>query len=517
MTTFAPVPCHRCGEDFPPASTNGTDKFCTVCRPIVRKEQAARAQRERRRRANPPPELGDLLYRHPLGPEEHKLARRALGLDKVDDLLALSPGNDPFYQGGDTHERDAGWFKSLWDGAGALRAHLRRIHYWALSAVTLRANGETPHENTDAAWTLLTRSAMRARVLGLIDPETVEDRRNDPAVVNCPARDSEPEPYASLEDGWDGGLTLPHIWVPTGLSLEFPQAYAYGYDYERAEQAALVELWVEKSTMNDILEPLCRSLGINLVTGSGHQSITSAIALLRRAEAHGRAAHVLYLADFDPGGDSMARSVARQAQFWAQHLGIDADMSVEIIGLTAEQVKEYGLPTIPIKETDRRRAAFEARHGVDGAVELDALEALRPGELARLVREAVEPWMDESLSGLLEEAEGEADALAAEAWEASTADLRDELEAIKAEAGPILDRHRQVVARLNAELAPLRDRLASLAGQARARFDETGFDLPERPEPEEPDVDRDSFLFDSRRTWLEQLPYWQRAKDGNEP
>jgi hypothetical protein len=268
--------------------------------------------------------------------------------------------------------------------------------------------------------------------------------------------------------------------------------------------------------MNDVLEPLCRRLGVNLVTGSGHQSITSLIALLRRAQAHGRAAHVLYISDFDPGGDSMAMSVARQAQFWAQRLNIDAEISVEVVALTRQQVEEYGLPPIPIKETDKRRANFEAKHGVDGAVELDALEALRPGELARLVRQAAELWIDRNLQDRLEEAEADADEAVAGQWETATTDLRRELESIKDEAGRTLQRYRRVIGELNAELDPLRTRLRELREEAGNRLDDMEFDLPARPEPDDPDADHDSFLYDSRRTWLEQLPYWQRHRDGQE-
>jgi hypothetical protein len=55
--------------------------------------------------------------------------------------------------------------------------------------------------------------------------------------------------------------------------------------------------------------------------------------------------------------------------------------------LTREQAQQFNLPRIPIKESDLRRKGFEERNG-EGAVELDALEALHPGELASLVPRA---------------------------------------------------------------------------------------------------------------------------------
>ena len=47
------------------------------------------------------------------------------------------------------------------------------------------------------------------------------------------------------------------------------------------------------------------------------------------------------------------------------------------MALTKAQVEHYNLPTIPIKESDKRKDAFKDRHGVDGAVELDAAQVRR--------------------------------------------------------------------------------------------------------------------------------------------
>ena len=59
--------------------------------------------------------------------------------------------------------------------------------------------------------------------------------------------------------------------------------------------------------------------------------------------------------------------------------------------LTADQVARYGLPRIPIKDSDARKGHFEARYG-EGATELDALEAIHSGELARIVRARVDVY-----------------------------------------------------------------------------------------------------------------------------
>ena len=79
----------------------------------------------------------------------------------------------------------------------------------------------------------------------------------------------------------------------------------------------------------------------------------------------------------------------------------------------------------------------------------------------------------------------------------------------------ILDGYQTRVASLNAEVEILRERLDALIYQVVERFDFIEFEVPDRPEADEPDVDRDGFLYDSGRHWLTQLGYWQRYRDGD--
>lgn len=79
----------------------------------------------------------------------------------------------------------------------------------------------------------------------------------------------------------------------------------------------------------------------------GHLSITRIVELLRRAEKHGKPMHVLYVSDHDPAGQNMPRQVARQMQFWLERLGIEQEVTLHPIALTAEQIRAYDLPTAP--------------------------------------------------------------------------------------------------------------------------------------------------------------------------
>jgi hypothetical protein len=258
------------------------------------------------------------------------------------------------------------------------------MHYRIISTPDPRSAAGKPYENPEKCFSDLCVAGTAARTLGLVDPEHFEYRRNPPVRLHVSPREGTADPEWSVDEPeW----ALPGIgsWMlDYRASYRLPGVAVTGYDYHADDQPVLLEVWIEKTTMDDVLVPLCRDLNVNLVRAAGFESITAVVGLLRRAQRHGKPAHVLYVSDFDLAGAVMPVGVARQAQFWREELGIDAEVSVEQVALTAEQVAAYSLPHVLIKESDRRKARFEARNG-RGAVELDALEALYSGVLAETV------------------------------------------------------------------------------------------------------------------------------------
>ena len=166
-----------------------------------------------------------------------------------------------------------------------------------------------------------------------------------------------------------------------------------GFD---ARQDFIVEVWIEKSTQNDWLVPLCERRGVNLVVGIGEQSETRSRELAQRSAEFAVPVRVIYLSDFDPGGRSMPKAVARKVEFTIAKFGLDVDLQLIPLALTPDQCREYRLPRTPIKDTERRKDKFEQTFGV-GATELDALEALYPGELARLLDAEIDNFLDPDL------------------------------------------------------------------------------------------------------------------------
>ncbi len=312
---------------------------------------------------------------------------------RVTDLIPLAPQNDPFYTGTPGDWALAEWFARLWHAFGySTKVHIRRVHYQIISQSPpiVLPNGK-PYENTEECWNILNLASKAARYLRLVDPAAFNDRRNPDPVVYAEHRDYQPEVRALLHL-WSSDLRLPG----------FPDFPEYDIRDFVGSQRYHLEVWCEKSTMNDVLDPLCREYSANLQTGLGELSITATLALVHRLQAAERPARIFYVSDFDPAGQSMPVAVSRKLEYFVRTFGLDLDVRVFPVVLTLDQVQYYQLPRTPIKDTERRRVGFEDRYG-QGAVELDALEALYPGELQTVLRAFLNQYYDLTLHERVEQ------------------------------------------------------------------------------------------------------------------
>ena len=294
---------------------------------------------------------------------------------KIPALLALARANDPFFAGAPAARRDAEWFLGVWERFGfGQGVHLRRIHYRIVinPEPVIGPNGKR-YVNTNECWDFLCVAGKAARYLGLVDPALFVDRRNPDPKIYASSRPWPIEPTWRIEEPlW----SLPSMSFRLDSWLDLPEPSVYGYDYQLADQRFHLGVWVEKSTQEDVLDPLCRQYGIDLVTGVGFQSITSVITMLReRAAVHRKPTRIFYISDFDPAGEQMPVATAtRQIEYWRQKYAPDIEIKLIPLALSpANKVIHYRLPRVPIKATDLRKKGFEDRHG-EGAVELDALE-----------------------------------------------------------------------------------------------------------------------------------------------
>ena len=457
---------------------------------------------------------------HPRGYQAVKGLAKQLGW-RIPELLTLHPKNDPFFAGSPAQQARAEWFSELWQQLQLQHGvHLRRIHYRLLSLDGLQRHDGKPYENTDTCWDYLTEASKAARHLGLVAPDDFDDHRNPPPRRLTDLARPDEEPGWRIDDvlRW----RLPRISTDLAGELHFvlPKVWPVGYGYSEGAQPYVLECWVEKSTVDDVLLPVCEELGITLVTSVGFQSISSVIRLLKRVAASGKPARIWYISDFDPAGDSMPVSVVRQIEYYRDDYAPRARIKLTPLALRRDQVVSYRLPRTPIKESDLRRYGFEERYG-EGAVELDALEALFPGELATMLREAASPYVDSSLRARRDDAWWNAqDRLNSALLEAATEE-QGALDAITTEARTILDQYQERLSALATELdealAPLQERLKTVRLAVQERLDALEVELPDCPEPSVTVPGEWDWLFDADRDYLDQLAVYKAHKGGIVP
>jgi hypothetical protein len=304
--------------------------------------------------------------------------------------LVLSRYRDPWTPWTEIHTRRAQWVAEYFKKMGR-QIHERGFHYWLVSLGDVVKPDGSPYSNTEKDWNLLQQWIKWAKYLQIGDWSNLIDRKH-------------PEPVDYLEtyfeaghlyEGWES----PHNLVDSKLKglvdsiieeilLAIPRYENGGY------QNYFLVLFCEKNTMNDYINPLVEEFNGVFQPLVGESSLERVEAIVRRASEVKKPVRIFYISDFDPSGDQMPISVARKAEWFAREkYKFPCDVKLKSISLTYDQVLRYRLPGIPTKEGDRRARSFIERFG-DRATELDALEALHPGELAKIVREALEPYYD---------------------------------------------------------------------------------------------------------------------------
>ena len=392
-------------------------------------------------------------------------------------LIALSDQNDPFNAGCPRRILSAQWFAELFERFGfGLGVHIRRIHYRIISqpAPILLPGGEAPYENTEGCWQVLREGSRDARLLGLVPIASFVDARNGDSVVND--SDDAREAYVGLQndemDEVKFGLPELTLVDPTIL------------------QPFHVEIICEKTTMDDVLLPFGREYDVDVTSLAGEISLTRCrdiVLRAQRAAQQGRPTRILYVSDFDPGGQSMPVACARKIEFLVRSKYPGLDIQLRPVVLTLDQCQEYELPRTPLKELEKRAGEFEARYG-SGATELDALEALYPDDLRNILIEEIEQYRDPNLEGEIEDI---------------VSDLDSEIDAANRAAA---ERFAQQIAELEAEQAALNERRNRLSQDMIDFLRDEAPDLSEVewPVPDADDPDDDP-LFDSTRSYIEQI------------
>jgi hypothetical protein len=449
-----------------------------------------------------------------------------LGLN-VPDLLANTTDADPFYIGPDDARPGvlawAKWIADVWPRLGFTRytrVHDRRIHYKLLSLGDVRRPEGTKFagqlygedDNRDTSWEQLIDAVKYARYLHLLPYDQIEDQRNPKAANTYHLdRDRLPPDPSLLVYQPAGKLELPLPGFPSAPDYSVRNYSLTGYLTERrlANQRYHLEVWCEKTTMDDILEPWCQAHGAVFVTASGQMTVTGAWeAAEHRIRARGKPAVLLYISDFDKAGQSMPLAIARKIERFLRVEFADQDpprVLLQQVALTYEQVQRYKLPDAPESEGD---AAWRERYH-RGKVELDALEVYRPGELKRMLNRAVAPYWDATLAGRIVEA---------------AAKLRSDLDERRE---PVIEQHREQLAELEKRwdgaaekarelLEPVCADIQAEHAKIAQELEDAMPDLADYPLPDAEEADpalAEQVLFDSERTYWTQLAAYRKYKE----
>jgi hypothetical protein len=394
-------------------------------------------------------------------------------------LTVLAVQNDPFRVDTPARHRDGQWLAMYAERfrLGTRRIHLRGLHYMLVAGEAEKPDG-LPYTNTEEDWTWLVMHAAKAvRWLGYMPFNQIIDARNAEPVINV----REPKPALP-----------PEPWISVGLDVEVPDAVDIEprvyVDRFRVDQPYRLVFFGEKTSLDDILTPVARECSADLYLPAGEISDTMLHTMAQTGAQDGRPIVVLCFSDCDPSGWQMPISIGRKLQAFKALLFPDLEFQVRRVALTPEQVRQHGLPSTPLKSTERRADKWQEAMGV-AQTEIDALAALQPALLRRIARDAIKPFYDATLAHRCATAQAE--------WRDACQEAVDEQ----------TDQERldEIAAQAEALLEPVREQIKALEEQV--RIDTTDYELPARPDMPEPEltVEPDGKpLVDSAWPWAEQ-------------
>ena len=161
-------------------------------------------------------------------------------------------------------------------------------------------------------------------------------------------------------------------------------------------QPEYVEVWIEKFADFPTFQKWLEDKDVNIVVNKGYTSISflweNIVRLKEAIKRFGsKHVHVQYFGDFDPSGEDMVKSL----QEYFRRFGLSSNI-IKKVSLTPKQIDDYNLPSEPIKDTDKRSASFETKHGDEGA-EIDAFIAYEPEALEKIVQDSVDRYFNQKI------------------------------------------------------------------------------------------------------------------------
>lgn len=458
-----------------------------------------------------------------------RLANR-LGV-RARELVASHTSNDPFYQVSKSQRKLAKWFKILFEkakveapqvlGVQFSKLHLRRLHYYLDAIHYKRADGRL-YVNDQASWAYLTRASKIARYMGFIAYKDVIDRRNPKARIFASYsphtefggfRSYSRHPFQFGKQGKTSKLDwiLGYPFFDSAEEIAEKMAEIISDEHGEYNQQILQpyhsEVWCEKSTMNDVLEPTCRKFYANFVYGLGEESITRVDELIDRVLEAEKPVRIFYISDYDDAGVCMPVSVARKIQFFNLNYHKNTlDIKLKHLVLTKKQIEHFKLPKAPVK-----KGRLSTR------TELDALETLHPGELAKILTDALSPFVDMNLRNKINKAIEEFRDEISDAVYGAVMENDDEINNLiekfnepYKEVNKTIRELREKIAAISEKTAPINEKIIKLQNE-HLDLSDLSFELPTAEVEEDPEQE---WLYDNKLGYLEQTKRLKKQKDG---
>jgi hypothetical protein len=373
---------------------------------------------------NPRPEYGGKLR------ARLERMRQQLGCS-LDDLTVLGHRVDPYRLDTPAGHRDGRWLATHFNRLVRGRViHWRGLHYALVARGNIRKPNGAIYRNTEEDWKWLSEDAGKhARWLGYIPFDAIVDQRNAEPVIHRQPRIG-PSANVGLE-----------IELPSEDDLR-PRPIPDGFE---PRQAYMFVIFGEKISLDAVTQPIAERNQADLYLMTGEISDSYVYQIARDAFADGRPLVVFTLSDCDPAGHQMPVSIGRKLQAFRDLLFPDLRFEIVPVALTVEQVDELGLPSTPLKETERRADRWREAFGVE-QTEIDALATLAPDTLSEILERAFDPYLDRTLTERAEAAKAQ---WMEQADAAIDAELDAEFEALHAEIVEKLGELEEAIDRLD--------------------------------------------------------------------
>jgi hypothetical protein len=148
-----------------------------------------------------------------------------------------------------------------------------------------------------------------------------------------------------------------------------------------ADSPVYAEIWLEKDAISGVVYPVTSTFDVPLMVSRGYASLSFLHNAAEDISDQRKPAFIYHLGDYDPSGVNAGESIERSLREMAP----DAEIYIQRLAVTPQQIEEWSLPTRPTKKTDTRSKGFS-----EISVELDAIP---PDDLRALVQAAIEQHM----------------------------------------------------------------------------------------------------------------------------